>query len=109
MTANWAAERELALDVAIVTPEAAPLELFGEEASEDVRRLLDANQIDLYLGTVADTATAEGLWIPMEGQLRADLVVAMPVLVGPDVPGLPTDALGFVAVDDFCRVRDVAT
>lgn len=105
LTAGWAARNELDVRIAIVTPEAAPLEALGPEASDEVAELLRGHRIDLYPSTIAGEVAADGLWIPIEGRLEADLVVALPVLVGPDVAGLPRDELGFVCVDEFGRVE----
>jgi len=51
-------------------------------------------------GGVADG----GIRIPMEDPVQADLVVALPALVGRPLPGVGGDDLGFVPVDAFCRV-----
>ena len=40
----------------------------------------------------------------MAGTLSVDEVVALPGLLGRPLPGVPHDAGGFVAVDEFCRV-----
>ena len=42
-----------------------------------------------------------------ERTLEADLVIALPRLHGPALPGLPAAADGFVAVDAYGRVRDM--
>ena len=49
----------------------------------------------------------EKLWLELEGPLAADLVIALPRLHGPNVPGLPKDPDGFVAVDAYGRVRGI--
>jgi sulfide:quinone oxidoreductase len=81
--------------ITIVTPERAPLEAFGAAAAAEVERRLARAGITLRLGAAGEEPAA------------ADLVVALPRLVGPALPGLPHDAGGFVPVDAFCRVRGV--
>jgi sulfide:quinone oxidoreductase len=95
LTASWAAERELDLRVELVTPERAPLEVFGPEVSAEVRQLLDGHRIEVHDG--------------LERRVEADLVVALPLLRGRAVDGLAQDDLGFVPVDAFCRVEGVTT
>src|SRR6266498_187532 len=52
MTAAYLAERELGhVDLALVTPEEAPLQLFGRAGSEAVRQLLEERGIALHTGS----------------------------------------------------------
>jgi sulfide:quinone oxidoreductase len=37
--------------------------------------------------------------------IGADIVVALPELIGPRIPGLPNDDDGFIPVDEHCRVQ----
>ena len=90
--------------VALITHERLPLEAFGPEASAEVAAVLADHGIEVHCSTVADRVVDGGVWVPIEGRIDADLVVALPVLVGPDVAGLPNDPLRLRAVDDFCRI-----
>ena len=92
LTQRWASERGLEAKIRIVTAEQCPLESFGPDVSHQVASLLDARGIRLFTETVARHPVA-------------DLVVALPYLAGPATEGLPCDELGFVPVDDFCRVE----
>jgi sulfide:quinone oxidoreductase len=105
-----AAERasSLSLDVqlTILTPEEAPLGIFGRTASEEVDRVLNAAGIvvvtsthvaDVHGGVVADRSGA--------ALVRADRVVTLPRLEGPHLAGLPADPNGFLPVDDHGAVR----
>jgi sulfide:quinone oxidoreductase len=47
------------------------------------------------------------LTVEPEGILEVDAAVALPVLEGPLVRGIPQDDEGFVPVDEFCRVEGV--
>lgn len=107
MTAAHGRKRGLDLAIELVTRESAPLGLFGREASAAVaQRLADAG-VHLRTGAFA-TEFAEGkLWLELEGPLEADLVIALPRLAGPWLPGLPHDEHGFVPVDRYGRVRGI--
>ena len=86
------AERGREARISIHTPEVTPLEVFGLGSVRAVSRLLDERGI-----RVVTSATAVG------GH-AADLTVALPVLRGPGLPGLPCDREGFVPVDASGRV-----
>jgi len=102
--------RSLGLDdvsLMVVTPEEAPLEIFGREASEAVSALL----ADHGVAVLNSTAVAPESRVPaLEASGRSlpiDRIVALPRLVGPAVPGLPADEHGFLPVDEFQAVRGV--
>jgi sulfide:quinone oxidoreductase len=101
MTAGEA--REMGHDdvqVTIVTPEQAPLSLFGEEASEAVAEELRWAGVDLKTGVVARKAPGGLVLDPGAGQLDAQRVFAVPRLEGPGTEGVPTDEEGFIRADD---------
>jgi sulfide:quinone oxidoreductase len=104
LTARWAAERELAIEPWLVTYERKALIVFGDQASHSVTELLTEAGVRLWTGAFADVVEDGRLWLDMEGGLPVDLAVALPRPVGPRLPGLPTDADGFVPVDDHGRV-----
>jgi sulfide:quinone oxidoreductase len=108
LTQRWASERALAVEIRIVTAEHRPLETFGPDASRQVAALLDARGIRVHTDTVPGHVVDGSLWMPIEGSIPADLAVALPYLAGPATEGLPFDDLGFVPVDDFCRVEGLA-
>jgi sulfide:quinone oxidoreductase len=91
-------------EIVVVTPEAAPLAVFGDAAGELVSDLLARQRVGLMTGA-AVRAFADGrLDIDGEPPVRADRVIALPRLAGPRPRGVPCDPLGFVAVDDRTRV-----
>lgn len=90
--------------LSVVTPERAPLEVFGPEVSAEVTALLAASGIELYPQRLGRQASEGRLWMPIEGSLPADRVVALPRLVGRQVLGVPSDGEGFTRVDGFGRV-----
>jgi sulfide:quinone oxidoreductase len=96
------------VDVLLVTPEERPLALFGAEASDALRELLEIRGIELHFET-APIAWHDGL-LEVAGlpPIEADAVVALPQLVGPALPGLPHDGAGFVPTDPHGRVPGTA-
>jgi sulfide:quinone oxidoreductase len=108
MTAQWGLRREQQpLELTVVTPEVRPLEVFGGQASAELATLLAQAGI-AFRGGVAPRDVVDGaLELGGGERVPADLVVALPSLEGPATPGLPTDARGFVDVDDYCHVVGV--
>jgi sulfide:quinone oxidoreductase len=94
--------------VVLATSEASPLEAFGAQASAAVSELLDRRGIE-FIGGVRPVAADAGELALDDGQrIPASAIVSLPNLVGRRVPGLPQDAVGFVAVDEHQRVLGAA-
>jgi sulfide:quinone oxidoreductase len=90
--------------VTVVTPEPAPLSVFGPEASAAVAEELRSAGVGLRTGAVA-RATGGGLVLEPSGErLDVERVVAVPRLVGPAIDGLPADGEGFILAGDDARV-----
>ncbi len=89
----------------VVTPEDAPLELFGRQAAEQMARLLEERGIDAIASTHPVKFDAGRLHLAPGGQVEADAVVSLPRLEGRRIGGVPHDGAGFVAVDDHGAVR----
>ena len=99
-------ENDVAADVALVTPESRPLEVFGEGPSKAVERMLKSRGVAFHSAT--PTRVTPGRLVLENGDMvPADAVVALPELVAPEIPGLPCDSLGFLPVDEHCRVHGV--
>jgi len=100
MTAMHVAERGLRkVRLSLVTPEQAPLELFGTPASESVRELLDERGIELHCSRYPARFEDGELSLVPEEKLPVERVVSLPRLLGPQLAGLPADADGFIPVD----------
>lgn len=94
------------LTLLLVTPESSPLIAFGSAASEAVTQLFSARGIGLRTGaSVREDATDELLLVPGDERLEASAVIALPLIEGPRIPGLPTDDGGFIPIDDHARVK----
>ncbi|CAB4904075.1 unannotated protein [freshwater metagenome] len=91
----------------LVTPERVPLEAFGEEAGAAVAELLVAAGITLHAGVRADVTRNNHVDLGDGRDLHVERIVALPILDGPRVAGLPSDAQGFLPVDRFGSVVGV--
>ena len=88
-----------------MTGEREPLELLGPAAGEAVRAALTRAGVELVTSAVAEEAVAGALQLEGGGWLPADVVVALPELVGPRIAGLPCDADGYVPVNEHGIVQ----
>jgi len=106
-TASFAAEHELDVDLTLVTPEDAPLALFGAEASSSVGELLRDRRVTLLTGRYPVAFDGSELELAPIGGIKTDRVVALPRLRGEPIDGIPADADGFIPTDRDGRVQDV--
>jgi sulfide:quinone oxidoreductase len=88
----------------VVTPEAAPLAVFGEPASTSIAELLETRGITLRPRTTPVVFRNRKLMVIPGTAIQADRVVALPVLDGPQIPGIEQDAGGFLRTDEYGRV-----
>lgn len=88
----------------LVTPERTPLAVFGPQASSAVAGLLDRAGID-FLGGEHARVERTGRVLLADRELAAERILAMPLLRGPRVAGLPHDEDGFLVVDDLLAVQ----
>jgi sulfide:quinone oxidoreductase len=93
--------------IGLVTPEAAPLEAFGSEASAAVVELLDELGIVLHPGQTPVRFHDGRLVTLPGGDLTADRVLAMPRLEGTQIAGIPVDSDGFIRTDRSGRVDNL--
>jgi sulfide:quinone oxidoreductase len=105
-----AEQHGVATEVSLVTPERAPLEVFGTEVSEFVSGLLANRDVRFVRGAMPATVERRGLRLSDGGTVAADHVIALPGLVGRRIAGVPPDYSGFVPTGPLGRVeglRDV--
>jgi sulfide:quinone oxidoreductase len=95
-------------DIVVVTGEHEPLEVFGPAASEALRRELHVAGIDLVTSGGAVRAFQGAVHLASGALVPADIVVALPEIVGPRIPGLPHDERGFIPVDEHGHVEGCA-
>ena len=104
MTAQRAYDMSASVEISIVTPEIAPLALFGPAISEEIDRLLRGAGIR-FRGSSFTSVDHGALTLQPRGTvLRPQRIVALPLLEGVAIAGLPTDPHGFVPVDRDGRV-----
>ena len=108
MTSAFVAEHELNVELALVTPEDEPLQLFGRAGSEAVRELLEERGIAIQTGSCPVELVDGELRLVPEGTIAADRVVALPRLRGPRIDGLPQTVDGFLPVDAHGQVHGVS-
>ncbi|HEX4464639.1 MAG TPA: FAD-dependent oxidoreductase [Solirubrobacterales bacterium] len=86
--------------ITVVTPEAAPLEIFGPRAAEQTSALLAERQVDVIAGARPISFASGRLRIDPGDEVEADAVIALPRLEGRRIGGIPHDEDGFIAVDE---------
>jgi sulfide:quinone oxidoreductase len=95
-------------ELVLVTPEDAPLHLFGRRASDRVAQLLAERDIEVIPATTPVRFEDGGLAVSPSDTVEADAVLSLPKLEGRRIGGVPHDAEGFVPVDDHGRVLDLS-
>jgi sulfide:quinone oxidoreductase len=94
------------VEITLLTPEAAPLAVFGGRASGAVLEELESHGIHFVAGLEPEEiAWGELRARPGRVRLHADAVVTLPRLRGPAIPGLPSEDAGFLPVDMHSLVR----
>jgi sulfide:quinone oxidoreductase len=89
----------------VVTPEDAPLHLFGRAVSERMSELLAERGIEVLTGAMPINFEAGHLSLSPRASVEADAVLSLPRMEGRRIGGLPHDLGGFVPVDDHGRVH----
>ena len=94
------------LRIEVLTPEQGPLMIFGRAASDAVAELLEARRIDVrpetsIFGEEAAPSVPGGVG---ERLPTAAPTVALPMIEGPSLAGLPADPHGFIPIDADCKV-----
>jgi sulfide:quinone oxidoreductase len=94
------------VDLVVVTPEAAPLIMFGSVASDQVAALLVARGIAVETDArVRELDDGTLFLVPEDKRLDASVAVALPRVEGPRIEGLPSDEGGFLPINLHARVR----
>lgn len=97
----------VAPQITLVTPEEAPLAVFGARAVEVVGAELADAGVNVELGARAEIHHGHATTIvlrPSGRSIEVDRVLALPRLRGRALAGMPSDADGFITVDEHCRV-----
>jgi sulfide:quinone oxidoreductase len=101
-----AQELGLEVELEVITPESAPLIVFGRVPSDAVAALLDGRGIGVRSGVRAVAYEDGEVQLKPETEgVAAGAVVALPQLEGPAIDGLPADEDGFIPIDEHARVQ----
>ena len=97
--------RGAATEVLLVTPESAPLALFGRRASEFAAALLSRSAIKVVTSARAFAVRDGTIELSDGRRLAAEHVIALPRILGRRIEGLPRDADDFIPIDEHARVH----
>ena len=92
-----------------MSPEEAPLQVLGQEASETVAGQLREHEIQFLPMTYPDSYAQGELRIVPGPSLSVDAVVSLPRLKGVPLAGVPQDEDSFIPVDSSFRFRSSRT
>lgn len=107
VAAGHAERHSVDAEISVVTPEKAPLAVFGSKA---VRDLLQDRGVRFIGSSIPHFVRADGSLVLQYGApIKSDRVVAAPALHGPRITGVPADRSGFVPTDDVGRVEGLAS
>ncbi|HKO75116.1 MAG TPA: FAD-dependent oxidoreductase [Gaiellaceae bacterium] len=104
-TATKLAGERVEAELMLLTPEEAPLGVFGPQGSEAVATVLAEKGIELLTGVHADKFDQGLVHLVPGAPVAAERAVALPGLRGIPIAGVPADGTGFVSVDAFGRVQ----
>lgn len=109
LSAGRARDREAGAKITLVSPEPRPLAAFGVEASQLVAALLAERGVR-FLGACTPGSVCGGgaLTVRSGPPIKADRVVAAPLLRGARIAGVPTNRWGFVPADMAGQVEGIA-
>jgi sulfide:quinone oxidoreductase len=103
-----AVDLDLDVELVLVTPESAPLAVFGAAVSEAVGAVVADRGITLHTGCYASRYDGDRLELIPGLTLRTERVVALPRFEGPQILGIPQDDHGFIATDSNGRVQGLS-
>ena len=107
MTAAQLEARGVDVEISLVTPEDEPLAVFGPRAAVAVRELLEERGIAVRTRSYPLEAREGELRLFPDGSVPADRVVALPLLQGPRIDGVPQTFGGFIPVAPHGRGHGV--
>jgi sulfide:quinone oxidoreductase len=107
MMATRAYDMNVDLQTTLITPEDAPLAIFGAAASAAVSELLERARIETINSAYTEIPRSGEIVInPGDRHLKVDRIVALPELYGPPVRGIPLAEHGFIRVTPHQQVPD---
>jgi len=105
MTATRAYDMNVELRTTLITPEDAPLAIFGAAAASAVAGLLERAHIETLNSAYAEIPRSGEIVInPGDRHLKVERIVALPELYGPPLRGIPLGEHGFIRVSPHGQV-----
>jgi len=101
LTAQRAYAMNATVAISLVTPEREPLAMFGAAASHELTRLLSDAGITFHGSSSAAFAHDELTLQPSGTRMHPGRIVALPLLEGPRIAGVPSDPDGFITVTEY--------
>jgi sulfide:quinone oxidoreductase len=105
LTARAARQSQAGAEIVLITREERPLAVFGTQPSATAGQWLRASHIEFVGETATDVRPGAVILAPGGRTLPVDAVVALPLVRGPRLEGVPADDFGFIPVDSHGRVR----
>lgn len=107
LTAQHTRQQGYEVDISLITPHRHPLYGFGEELGTTVQKLLEDARVSVHTGSRARVDAPGHVHLePSGADLHPDRIVSLPTITGPDVRGIPGDALDrFIPIDEWCRIH----
>lgn len=102
-----AVELDTEIEIEIHTVEERPLAAFGPLAADRVARMLANRGIACHCGRYLEQSD-DVVAAPDGEAIEAGAIVALPLIAGPRLQGVPSDEHGFIPIDVHARVRGVA-
>jgi sulfide:quinone oxidoreductase len=108
MTAGRAYDMNVELEATLVTPEDAPLAIFGSGASTAVAERLQRAHVETLCSSYPEVpAEGEVVVNPGGPVLQVDRIVALPELYGPEIRGIPLSEHGFIRTGRHSEVLEL--
>ena len=95
------------VQLTFVSTELSPMSMFGATGGSEVAGLLREAGIEFVGSSYANLDGRRLILTPGNRVLEAERVVTLPMLLEPDLAGVPRDPDGFIPVDDHGRVDGV--
>jgi sulfide:quinone oxidoreductase len=105
LTARTARRSQVEAEIVLIAREERPLAVFGAQPSTIARHWLRSSGVEFIGDTSVDVQPGLVTLEPGHRALPVDAVVALPLVRGPRIEGLPADRFGFIPVDSHGRVR----
>ena len=105
LTARHAETSRLECELVLVTPEPRPLAVFGDRASAAVAEMLAAAGVEFIGASHVEPVDGDVRLLPSGRTLSSARLVALPLVRGPQLGGVPSEPeFGFIPVDRHGRV-----